>query len=571
MTVTTFVTSFFYIYSEDYDHNKTIPWRIERFREIVETGIQLCVYVCPTFEKYVKEIADIYPNVKIMRTMSISETWIHKICSENEYSLPSSRHLTKDLDEYMMVINSKTEFMADAIEKNPWNSSHFAWIDFNISHVFFDKAKSLEHLRVFGTRTFAPKFFAIPGCWKQFDNQYITHITECIYWRFCGGFFIGDAESILDFHRFYQSHFPEYLRQHKKLIWEVNFWAWLESNSEWRPTWYKADHNDAIISNMSASFYSLSLRDLGSEKYKYGYPNIDGYHMSSASYLKYGDKHLLNTRYVNYWYYNDGGYMFYDGKNIIRTKNIFSELNLVEDGGPDILVPMDYVEMNETIDLPKYELYSRGIEDIRLYEYNGRVKYIATTVGYHTTGGNRMMIGNYDFESQTYSDSCLVEPPGNTWCEKNWVPVKDWDLEKNRELFIYKWSPMEIGEIVLNSEGVRKLEIIQRFHETERVPLFHKMRGSAPFVEYGGEMVGVIHFSEETKPRHYFHMMVVLDKDTMQPLRYSEPFYFENISIEFCIGFDIRCDKYWFWISQYDRDPLLIALDVNKLLIQQKI
>jgi hypothetical protein len=97
------------------------------------------------------------------------------------------------------------------------------------------------------------------------------------------------------------------------------------------------------------------------------------------------------------------------------------------------------------------------------------------------------------------------------------------------------------------------------------------MRGSAPFVEYGGEWVGVIHFSEETKPRHYFHMMVVLDKDTMKPLRYSEPFYFENISIEFCIGFDIRCDKYWFWISQYDRDPLLIALDVKKLLIEQKI
>ena len=93
------------------------------------------------------------------------------------------------------------------------------------------------------------------------------------------------------------------------------------------------------------------------------------------------------------------------------------------------------------------------------------------------------------------------------------------------------------------------------------------MKGSAPFVEISEcELVGVIHFSEETKPRHYFHMLVVLDRETFKPIRYSEPFVFENIGIEFCIGFDVSTDsKYLFWISQFDREPALITMDMDRI------
>jgi hypothetical protein len=60
-------------------------------------------------------------------------------------------------------------------------------------------------------------------------------------------------------------------------------------------------------------------------------------------------------------------------------------------------------------------------------------------------------------------------------------------------------------------------------------------------------------------------MMVMLDKDTYMPLKYSRPFYFNNIGIEFCIGFSINENKYWFWISRFDRDPMLVSIDVNKI------
>ena len=446
--------------------------------------------------------------------------------------------------------------MADAIRKNPFGTTHFAWIDFNISHVLFNKAPSLSYLKALGQRTFAPKMFAIPGCWDhKYDNVNIGHVTECIFWRFCGGFFIGDAESILHFDALYKTKYPEFLTAYNKLVWEVNFWAWLEVNSDWAPEWYAAGHDDTIITNLSASYFSPKLCDLGSTKTEYDYPAITGYNPGSASYVKFGGKHLLNTRYVNYWYYPDGGYMFYDGTNIIRTKNV---LSILDDG--DGLIPRNYDEMDEsTIDLPRHDTYSRGIEDIRLYEdaESGRLKYIATTVGYHGTGGNRMVIGNYDYETRTYSDSRLIQPPTDTWCEKNWVPLPGGNK------FVYKWAPMEIGEII---DGNR-LEIVTRHEETVNIPLFSKMKGSAPFVEYDGNLVGVIHFSEETKPRHYFHMIVILDKETFRPVRYSESFVFANIGIEFCIGFDVSesDSKYLFWISQFDREPALISIDIDKI------
>jgi hypothetical protein len=586
----TFVTSFYDIYNGDLNAQKTIEWRVERFNEIAGTGINICVYTCPKFAKYIDTVK--YPNVYTgavaprtpptpvelkddtngsilpvfdsdissnpieaggMRGAAVTPLWI--ATQSAGCQLPDIKNEAKDTAAYMIIINSKTQFMTDAIQKNPFGTTHFAWIDFNISHVLFNKAPSLSYLKDLGQRTFAPKMFAIPGCWDhKYNNIHIGHVTECIFWRFCGGFFIGDAESILRFGELYKTKYPEFINAHKKLVWEVNFWAWLEVNSDWAPEWYFAGHDDTILTNLSASYFSPKLRDLGSTKTEYNYPVIPGYHPGSASYLKTGGKHILNTRYASYWYYPDGGYMFYDGTDIIRTKNVLSIL----DG--DSLIPHGYDEMDEsTINLPRHNTYSVGIEDIRLYEdeSDGRVKYIGTTVGYHGTGGNRMMIGNYDYETWTYSDSRLIQPPTETWCEKNWVPLP------GGKKFVYKWAPMEIGEIM---DGNR-LEIVQRYEDTVNIPLFSKMKGSAPFIEYDGALIGIIHFSEETKPRHYFHMIVVLDKETFRPVRYSEPFVFENIGIEFCIGFDVSVSdsKYLFWISQFDREPALISIDIDKI------
>jgi hypothetical protein len=173
-----------------------------------------------------------------------------------------------------------------------------------------------------------------------------------------------------------------------------------------------------------------------------------------------------------------------------------------------------------------------------------------------------MVVGNYDYETKTYSDSRIIQPPTDTWCEKNWVPISPPTAPGSKQKFVYKWAPMEIGEITDDNQ----LSIVHTYEDTKSIPLFSKMKGSAPFVEHNGDLVGIIHFSEETRPRHYFHMLVVLDRETFKPMRYSEPFVFENIGIEFCIGFDVSIEsKYLFWISQFDREPALIAIDMDRI------
>ena len=595
----TFITSFFHIYTEEYDERKTIPWRMDRFREIAATGIQIGVYTCPHLRPEVEALAAEFPdNVRLMKVMELGETVVAGMVAEyrenNTMRLPRVLNKPKDTVDYLTVINSKTEFMTHAIAENPWVSTHFAWIDFNISHVFFDLERSLSFLRWLGSRNnhggsaLEETCFVIPGCWDKWSGEHLDQITDIIHWRFCGGFFLGDAVSIQRFHALYVEHFPRFLAAHGTLVWEVNFWAWLEAETNWLTVyesghgynaWYKADHNDTIICDMWARTVSRKVLDMPRiTTCIYAYPAIEGYNPSSASYLFHDGKHWLNTRYVNYWYYPDGWYMFYDGTRIIRTKNVLSEL--VEEECTDMLIPANYLEMSETIDLPAYDMYSRGIEDIRLYAVGETMKYIATTVGYHSTGGNRMVIGEYRVGTGDLADSKVIEPPTDTFVEKNWVPlILDNPASEfhGRELFIYGWSPFCVGEIVTGDHDcpihplIPYLNIIYQSDKTRLAPFFHKMKGSANLVDTGEVLMGVVHFSEELRPRHYFHVLVELDRTTLEPLRYSDPFYFSSVSIEFCIGFSIhpRSGEYLFWISRMDRDPMLVRVPVENFAEQQ--
>lgn len=559
----TFVSSFINIYDTPFE-DKNASWRFDKFRDIAETGIQLCIYVSPDYLELLLDFSKDFSNIKIMKPVTIHETWVSKLCKQCDgLSLPDNRNGAKDTVDYICLMNSKIEFMEDAIMQNPWNSTHFAWLDFSISYIFKNMEASKEMLRILSRRTLAPKFIAMPGCWDRLPRENAAQIVlNNIHWRFCGGFFLGDRDSILNFYDLYQTHFANFVFEHKKLIWEVNFWAWLEATTEWRPVWYRGDHNDSIL-HISADVCSMSLRHLSTES-TYDYPTFDTYEICQAAYLNYKGKHMLNTRYVNYWVMPSGHYQVKHPEGRIITRNIYSELK------DDDFTPMCYSEMTDPGDdqLPSSDCKFLGLEDIRLYEFEGAVKFIATSINYSPTGRNRMIVGNYCADTLTYSNCRVIEPPSDSWCEKNWIPVIQRDSDgKSVEKFIYKWSPMEIGRIVTEGTGEgtskRKLEIETTY--PIKAPYFNRVRGSSVFIEWGEFLLGIVHYCEDIVPRHYFHMLVMLDKKTMKPLKYSESFYFEKIGIEFCIGMTIRDSDYYFWISKFDRDPTLVRISMDHI------
>jgi hypothetical protein len=555
---TTFVSSFLHIYDTPYDHRNN-QWRIDKFRQIAETGIPIALFISPQFEQVIADLA--YPNVKVLRVLGIKETKIWKLWEGKP--LPNARQPIKDTMEYICLMNSKIEFIEDAIRVNPWKSSHFAWIDFNITHVFNEPKNTCEFIRFLGNCKLNHSFLAIPGCWGAHwyvnEAQVDGLIAHHICWRYCGGFFMGDTESLLDFS-------GRVWNAVGKLTptWEVNVWAYCECvDNGWGVHWYPADHNDSMVCHIPIENYSVSLGIPVNSFWNstVEYPKIPTYEPTAIAYSCDKGRHFINIRYVNYWLTPQGAYHYPDGQGIIRNINMFCELVINDEG---ILVPKagGFTKMVEDIGLEQKVAFSQGLEDIRLWkDANDSVKFIATSVGYSPSGHSRMIVGDYDYDTFTMKGGQLIQPPEETVCEKNWIPLP------RGEQFIYGWSPYQVGQVI---DG--KLAIVKK--EKLSSPVYKKVRGSTTFhrigsalgQEWGDKYLGIVHFSHGDSPRHYYHMFVVLDSGGVNPVRHSQPFHFYGErGIEFCIGFAMIGDLYHCWVSKFDRDPQLFVMGKEKV------
>jgi len=549
----TFTLTFVTHYLHDKQSSpKNDEWNIGRLMELVSIKIPLYIFVSP---ENADEIAFLHSYSHIyIEVVEKSDLWVFKQLKNTQYSLPQYRNVEKDTEDHLALSNSKVELVNRAIECNPWNTRHFAYVDFNITYLFWEKQKTYDYLKQMAKRDFFDKMIMFPGCSSQIDIEYISGLDDAIYWRFCGSFFVGDAESLKSWWILYRESFLKYLASSKKLTWDVNFWSWMETIERWEPRWYSANHNDSIVTAISADFITKNMLSV-SRRVKHNYPIIPQFRPTSASYLKTLDgRRWLNTRFVNYWLYNNGCYGYPTNEHVIENRNMLCELD--DDFVP---IPGTFVEVESRIDLPKFSgtVISRGLEDIRLYygcDMNDApvVKCIATTVDLSPNGKNNMIVCNYDIENHRITDGQIVLAPNESWCEKNWIPI---DGEK----FIYKWSPMEIGKI---KDGT--LEIVLSYEIN--APYFHKVRGSTTFIDHEEGLLGVVHFSEDHNPRHYYHILVLLEKETLRPLKYSNCFCFKSLGVEFCIGFTNELEnEYTFWISQLDRDPMTVFISKTEI------
>ena len=133
--------------------------------------------------------------------------------------------------------------------------------------------------------------------------------------------------------------------------------------------------------------------------------------------------------------------------------------------------------------------------------------------------------------------------------EKNWVFAGD-----GIDTLIYKWSPLTILSRTHNHDHTHTYNYVKHT-EHNMPPIFAHVRGSTcgfinpnPSKDRSAnprEMWFICHLvsSEPAEtPRHYYHMVVVLDSMTFQLLRYSAPFSFEGQAIEYCLSAHISQD-----------------------------
>jgi len=245
--MTTFVTAFLDL-QEDRSKDKSVDTCFTHFSKLCSSGIPLVVFLSRRYADRIVEAPHIH---YIFTELNELVTWQETLAEPRQ--LPSRRTDHHDTQNFMILMNAKAEFVKKAMDINPFKSSQFAWIDFSICHVFRNTEASLLYLRMLAQSKLRTPCLLFPGCW----SKGIGELTDAINWRFCGGFFIGDKNSLEAFYEAYRHHYPRYLAESKTLTWEVNVWHRLELEGVFCE-WFKADHNDSIVRIPPSYMYTVA-------------------------------------------------------------------------------------------------------------------------------------------------------------------------------------------------------------------------------------------------------------------------------------------------------------------------
>lgn len=588
----TFVSSFINYYHTPLEKS-TVERRLKEIDKLFKMNIPIVVYTSTDLLATLCEyVAEHYKNNQIIHILSIKEGFIESTFAilmekNRDLKLPDVRLVPKDTIEYMLYLNSKIGFMNEVSKLNPFHSKYFAWVDFNIGSMWKDFKKVscfLTHLHRHGLQTvlklpvtetcseqeiiLEKNELFIPICWKK-ETLPTASFYNKVCWRFCTNFFIGTKNSIDNLYDLYNEHFEPFLKTFNTMVWDMNFFAYLEQEKGWAPITYKANHDDTIVLNFPVFAMSERLLDFQHKKQRvqireYTFPPHAEFSPSSSSCVEWRNKenpddpsrYIMNTRYVNYKYLPSG--------HCSHTKHICtvnkcafldSSMNVI--GFTDI--KEDYLTMGLPIPDPKETF--QGIEDIRLFEMGGSIKFTATTVNFSGCARSRIVVGDYDVDTFSLKNVNVIASPTNAFKEKNWIPVSG-----GGSRFIYSWCPFQIGEV----DASFNLHIKSRPElDNIKFPFKEEIRGSSNLVYDENDMnfVAVVHMSvENTLPKQYYHMLVWLDEATLLPMKFSKLFHFQQYGIEFCLCLQLINDHFTFWVSRQDRDPLCITVQKENFL-----
>jgi hypothetical protein len=300
------------------------------------------------------------------------------------------------------------------------------------------------------------------------------------------------------------------------------------------------DTNNNIMTNYK--FYSPRLnqhstpfeqRALLKATESLGIMNDGTFVKSTPSMVLRGNHLIVNVRYVNYRIDDNGNYV--NQENII-TKNAIATL--------DISKPQwQIVDEFELAYDSSQDGHYIGLEDIRLFLEDDTLLYNANRG--LKTGDMTVEHGKIALEYKSTKNS--VWPKGKGSLEKNWVLCGN-----NR--FIYHWNP----EITIGTIVSTKGDTESYFKELERNPVpsfFKSLRGSTNGVVIKDELWFICHAVSYEDRRHYYHIVVVLDRETLALRRYTPFFTFEGEKVEYTLGFVYleNTDELLIGYSLYDK------------------
>jgi glycosyltransferase involved in cell wall biosynthesis len=250
-----------------------------------------------------------------------------------------------------------------------------------------------------------------------------------------------------------------------------------------------------------------------------------------------GSGYIMNVRYVNYTIQPNGSYVFRLNDGKITTLNRCFWLR------PDLRVEREH--WFDAISHP--DLRYQGVEDVRIFSDTNGLLHFAGTVQDPVTQKLRMGYGLYKQDKNMLTPTIYESPEGRD-CEKNWSFFRGAD---GATKIVYEWDTLKILDISGTLQSAR----------SDTPGFFRHLRGSSNGAPAGnGEIWFLTHFVEYATPRHYYHMIIVLDEATLAVKRWSTPFKFKGDPIEYGLGLVVESDRILMTYSCWDRSATIMSI-----------
>lgn len=222
----TFVTAFYLPASLVYRNPDKY---ISLFEELASTGVPIILYLDSRLTDVGERLCRDYKNIQKCVYGILDKSYL----PEN-VTLPAWRNKDKDTVDYLCIQLSKLKIMAE-VEKTV-ETSHLAWIDFGIYHMFKDRSLSRLWLNKIAFSSFNTESILSPGCYTEGSKD----LYHNIYWYHCGSFLLGPQGK---FTPAYEAQMLIVTKNLPQLTWEVNYWTMMEGHF----ITYIANHSELLL------------------------------------------------------------------------------------------------------------------------------------------------------------------------------------------------------------------------------------------------------------------------------------------------------------------------------------
>ncbi|HSX37390.1 MAG TPA: hypothetical protein VLE95_00995 [Chlamydiales bacterium] len=300
-------------------------------------------------------------------------------------------------------------------------------------------------------------------------------------------------------------------------------------------------------------FYSPYLENTDFQSIELSLPPVTGdspesYHPMTLSFVKTENGYKMLCSAINYTQQGRKIFATNDPSGVFRTRNFYLELD------KKFQVTFQQ-EIEEKLIRQRYRpLNVEGLEDVRLFEYQGEDWCLSTTADTNPNGVSQVSLCR--FSQGEITQLIPLIGPDSYRAEKNWLPF----IHCGALHLIYSYDPFTIYTPDL------KTGICHSFLEQAVDLNFSTLRGSAPPISYKeGYLLlvhEIVHYPDST--RAYLHRFLYLNQE-LKIEKYSHAFAFLHQGIERCYGLNLDHSgkRLIFTVVREDKEAYLGLLPIE--------